>query len=191
MNCKRLADLCPRFHRSPTKFCPDLVSFTCWTLIELWSFVHLIQSLCPNFSRSRARSVFQLGIFLRALRPTHTVSRPARLYSALTDFFFFQNVIAVFVFSDRGVKMLVKCLQICARVFIDRPQNCAQTSFRSCPGLRPNFGHSRSKLCPIMCRSRTKLCPNFGRSRARLCPISFATCHIPNPAGMKSTDITR
>ena len=83
--------------------------------------------------------------------------------------------------------MLVKCLQICARVFIDLPQNCAQTSFRSCPRLRPNFGHSRSKLCPIMCRSRTKLCPNFGRCdvtlRARLCPISFAPCPFPNRAG--------
>ena len=102
---------------------------------------------------------------------------------ALPDYTEPQNVIAVFVFSDRGVKMLVKCLQICAHVFIDRPQNCAQTSFRSCAGLRPNFGHSRSKLCPIMCRLRTKLCPNFGRSRARLCPISFAPCPFPNLAG--------
>ena len=79
--------------------------------------------------------------------------------------------------------MLVKCLQICAHVFIDRPQKCAQTSFRSCAGLRPNYGHSRSKLCPIMCRSRTKLCPNFGCSRARLCPIYFAPCPFPNLAG--------
>ena len=39
-----------------------------------------------------------------------------------------QKVIAVFVFSVRGVKMLVECLQICAHVFIDRPQNSAQTS---------------------------------------------------------------
>ena len=79
--------------------------------------------------------------------------------------------------------MLVKCLQICAHVFIDRPQNCAQTSFRSCAELRPNFGHSNSKLCPIMCRSRTKLCPNFGCLCARLCPISFAPCPFPNLAG--------
>ena len=94
----------------------------------------------------------------------------------------FQHIIAVFVFSDRGVKMLAKCLQICAHVFIDLPQNCAQTSFRSCAGLRPNCGHSRSKLCAIICRSCTKLCPNFG-SRARLCPISFAPCPFPNLAG--------
>ena len=79
--------------------------------------------------------------------------------------------------------MLAKCLQICAHVFIDRPQNCAQTSFRSCAGLRTNFGHSHSKLCPIMCRSRTKLCPDFDCSRARLCPISFAPCPFPNVAG--------
>ena len=79
--------------------------------------------------------------------------------------------------------MLVKCLQICAHVFIDRPQNCAQTSFRSCAGWRPNFGHSRSELCPIMtCRSRAKLCPNFGCSHARLCPVSFSPCPFPNLA---------
>ena len=81
------------------------------------------------------------------------------------------------MFSDRGVKMLVKCLQTCAHVLIDCPQNCAQTSFCS-----------RSKLCPIMCRSRTKLCPNFGHSRARLCPISLAPCPFPNPAGTPSCD---
>ena len=112
------------------------------------------------------------------LAPCPIIQHPARIF-----FFFLQYLIAVFVFSDKGVKMLVKCLQICAHVFIDRPQNCAQTSFRSCTGLRPNFGHSRSKLCPIMCRSRTKLCPNSGRPRARLCPISFAPCLFPNLAG--------
>ena len=63
---------------------------------------------------------------------------PPQLYSALPEFkgkkkfgfkffFFFLSVIAVFVFSD-SVKMLVKCLQICAHV-IDRPQNCAQDLF--------------------------------------------------------------
>ena len=87
--------------------------------------------------------------------------------------------------------MLVKCLQICAHVFIDRPQNSAQTSFRSCAGLRPNFGHSRSKLCPIMGRSRTNLCPNFGCSRARLCSISFAPCPFPNLAGTLDCRILR
>ena len=142
--------------------------------------------------------MFQLGLFLRALRPARTGLRPARFTRAMLEFtekkknyqknnifFIFTKFIffAVFVFSFMGLKMLVNRMQICAHVFIDRPQNCAQTSFRSCAGLRPNFGHSRSKLCPIMCRSRTKLCPNFGRPRARLCPISFAPCPFPNLAG--------
>ena len=64
--------------------------------------------------------------------------------------------------------MLVIFLQIGAHVFIDHPQNCAQTSFRSCAGLRPNFGHSR----------------------ARLCPISFAPCPFPNLAGTLSVMYT-
>ena len=74
-------------------------------------------------------------------------------------------------FQTADVKNLVKCLQMCAHVFINRPQNCAQTSFCS-----------RSKLCPILCRLRT-MCPNFGHSRARLCPIYFAHCPFPNLAG--------
>ena len=48
---------------------------------------------------------------------------------------------------------------------------------------RPNFGRSRVKVCPILCRLRTTLCPNFGCSRARLCPIYFAPCPFPNLAG--------
>ena len=75
------------------------------------------------------------------------------------------------MFSDSRCKNACNCLQICAHVFINRPQNCA------------SLGHSRSKLCPILCCLRTKLCPNFGRSYARLCPISFAPCPFPNLAG--------
>ena len=33
-----LADLCPCFHRAPTKLCPDLVSFMCWIATEFLSF---------------------------------------------------------------------------------------------------------------------------------------------------------
>ena len=72
MNCKLLADLCPCFHRSLKKLCPDLVSFACWIVPEFWSFtcksdlviralncvwffVRLRTKLCPNFGRSRAR----------------------------------------------------------------------------------------------------------------------------------------
>ena len=51
--------------------------------------------------------------------------------------------ISVFVFSDSW--WTVQCLKICAHVFIDRPQNCAQISFRSRAGLCPNFGRSRVK----------------------------------------------
>ena len=114
--------------------------------------------------------------------PCPIIQRPTRIWKKKKKKLF-TNCNCYFVFSDRDVNMLVKCLQICAHVFIDRPQNCAQTSFRSCAGLRLNFGHSRSKLCPILCRSLTKLCPNFGFSRARLCPISFAPCPFPNLAG--------
>ena len=114
--------------------------------------------------------MFQLGIFLRALRPARTVLRPAQLPSAAPKLFgkkqkklfiYLPNVIAVFVFSDSRCKNACNCLQICAHVFINRPQNCV------------SLGHLRSKLCPILCRLCTKLCPYFGRSRARLCPIYF------------------
>ena len=66
--CKMLADFCPCFHRSPTKLCPDFVSFArsftrksvparlgrsrsklCPILSRLRA------KLCPNFGRSRAR----------------------------------------------------------------------------------------------------------------------------------------
>ena len=35
MNYTMLADLCPCFHRLPTKLCPDLVSFACWIVPKL------------------------------------------------------------------------------------------------------------------------------------------------------------
>ena len=38
MNCTMLRDLCPCFHRSPTKLCPDLVSFACWIVPEFLAF---------------------------------------------------------------------------------------------------------------------------------------------------------
>ena len=63
--------------------------------------------------------------------------------------FFFNyllNVIAVFVFSDSRCKNAYNCLQICAYVFINHPQNCAKTSFHSRAGLYPYFGRSRVKV---------------------------------------------
>ena len=83
-------------------------------------------------------------------------------------FFFLQNVIAVFVFSDRDVKMLVKCLQICAHVFIDCPQNYAQTSFRSCAGLRPNLV-IRALNCARLCVVRALNCARILVVRALDC----------------------
>ena len=71
-------------------------------------------------------TVFQLGIFLRVLRPARTVLHHARLSSGLPKLF-----IKKIVFSDSRCKNACNCLQICARVFINRPQNCAQTSFHS------------------------------------------------------------
>ena len=52
-----------------------------------------------------------------------------------------------------------------------------------------SLGHSRSKLCPILCRLRAKLCPIFRCSRARLCQISFAPCPFPNVAGTLSNGV--
>ena len=71
-------------------------------------------------------SVFQLGIFPRALRPARTVLSPARFTQrpARMKFYlfsFFVCVIAVLCFQTADVKMLVKFLKICAHVFIDRP----------------------------------------------------------------------
>ena len=128
--------------------------------------------------------MFQLGLFLRALRPARTGLRPARFTRALPEFkkkkklkkkkinfvLFLQNVIAVFVFSDSRCKNACKMHADLCPCFHQSP-------------TRPNFCRSRIKVCPILCRLRTKLCPNFGCSCARLCPISFAPCPFPNLAG--------
>ena len=69
--CKMLADLCPCFHQSPTKLCPDFVLFACWIVTKLLFtsksglgrsrsklcpiLCRLRTKLCPNFGRSRAR----------------------------------------------------------------------------------------------------------------------------------------
>ena len=41
-----LADLCPCFHQSPTKLCPDLALFACWIVTKCWrsriSVPHLV-----------------------------------------------------------------------------------------------------------------------------------------------------
>ena len=65
-------------------------------------------------------TVFQLGIFLRALRPARTVLRPVRLSSALPK-----------LFKKKKKKRKKKEIVYQSA----RPQNCAQTSFHSRPGL--------------------------------------------------------
>ena len=85
------------------------------------------------------------------------------------------------MFSDSRCKNACICLQICAHVFINRPQqNCAKTSFtrKSVPHLVVRV----LKPCPVLCRLRTKSCPNFGRSRARSCPNFFCTLPFSQPS---------
>ena len=128
----------------------------------LSSFISLRTADTHSASRTcwLLSSVFQLGIFYEGPAPCRTVLRLPDVSSALPKlfirnknpcskflYFYLQNAIAVFVFSDIRCKNACKCLQICAHVFINRPQNCAQTSFRSRAGLRPNFGRSRVKVC--------------------------------------------
>ena len=74
------------------------------------------------------------------------------------------------MFSDSRCKNACKMLADLCSCFHQSP-------------TRPNFGRSRVKVCPILCRLRSKLYPNFGCSRARLCPVSFAPCPFPNLAG--------
>ena len=55
------ADLWPCFHQSPTKLCPDLVSFACWIVTKFWSFTrksrlgHSRSNLCPILGRLRTK----------------------------------------------------------------------------------------------------------------------------------------
>ena len=101
--------------------------------------------------------------------PCPICTRPARI-KKINFVLFLQNVIAVFVFSDSRCKNACKLLADLCPCFHQSP-------------TRPNFGRSRVKVCPILCRLRTKFCPNFGCSRARMCPIYFAPCPFPYLAG--------
>ena len=129
-------------------------------------------------------SVFQLGIFLRALRPARTVLRPARLSSALPELFikkkkiilffqiylfiYLQNVIAVFVSSNSRCKNACNCLQICASVFINRPQNCAKTSVSFASWIVTEFWSFTRKSVPDLV-IRTLNC-------ARFCVVCALNC---------------
>ena len=175
-------------------------------IFKLPYYEPILRSIIDWFGQTYDCSV-PAGIFLRALRPARTVLRPARLYSALPELFlnkikyififlYLQNVIAVFVFSDSRCKHACNCLQICAHVFINRRQNCAQTSSHSRAGFRivtEFWSFTRKTVLHLVIRALNcarfcavcsiRLCPNFGRSRdTRLRPISFAPRPFPNPA---------
>ena len=85
----RACDICPlntpirrpRFVRTRRGVRADLYRAHCTDVYRARGRVH------AELHRARApTSVFQLDIFLRALRPALTVLRPARLYSALPEF---------------------------------------------------------------------------------------------------------
>ena len=58
-------------------------------------------------------------------------------------------VIAVFVFSDS--RRTVNCLQICAHVFIDRPQNCAPDPVSFACWIVPEFWSFARQIVPNFC----------------------------------------
>ena len=103
-----------------------------------------LESRCPRHSILvhiyTYTTVFQLGLFMRALRPARTGLSPARFTCALPQykikkliyFLFLQNVIAVFVFSDSRCKNACKMLADLCPCFHQSP-------------TRPNFGRSHVK----------------------------------------------
>ena len=118
------------------------------------------------------------------MHPT-TVLYIGALPEFLKKYIIFVHIFSVFVFTQ------LQCLQICAHVLFDRPQNCTQILFRSRAGLCSNFGRLHVKMCPIFYRLRTKLCSNFRRSHTRLCLIFFApSLFLPNLAGTLNNEIT-
>ena len=77
------ADLCRCFHRSPTKLCPDLVSFVCWIVTEFWSFTCksvldlVVRALnCARFCVVCALNCAQILVF-RALDCAQFLLHPA------------------------------------------------------------------------------------------------------------------
>ena len=70
------ADLCPFFHQSPTKLCPDLVSFACWIVTEFWSFTRksvpdlVVRALnCARFCVVCALNCARILVFRARLCP--------------------------------------------------------------------------------------------------------------------------
>ena len=99
-------------------------------------------------------SVFQLGIFLRVLRPYCLASCPNSLAPCLIYIAPCPNII-FFFFNTHN---------FCFCVF-RQLMNCTMLA-----DLFPCFHRSATKLCPDLIRARARLCPNFGRSRGKVCP---------------------
>ena len=82
-------------------------------------------------------TVFQLGIFPRAVAPARTALRPARIGENKKKYFYFcilQNVIAVFVLSDSRCKNACKMFaDLC--LFSSIVYKIVPCSFRSRVGL--------------------------------------------------------
>ena len=125
-------------------------------------------------------AVFQLGIIcLRVLCPARTVLFIAPCPNYLfkqkliekTKILNLKNVIAVYVFSDSRCRNACKCLQICAHVFVNRSQNCAETSF-----------HSSAGLCPILCFVCALNCAGILVVRGLDCAQFFCTLPFSQPS---------
>ena len=124
--------------------CQNLILALQITLFIRYSFflqrqlAHICLDECTLHIIIKIVSVFQLGLFLRELRPARTGLRPARFRCALPElkktqniyFLFKKNVIAVFVFSDSCCKNACKMLAVLCPCFHQSP-------------TRPNFGCSR------------------------------------------------
>ena len=69
---------------SPTKLCPDLVSFACWIVPEFWAFArksgHSLSKLCPIFCRLRTKLCPNFGRLRAKLCPLSFAPCPFIVY---------------------------------------------------------------------------------------------------------------
>ena len=123
--------------------------YSLWKLITMYNvhniiivllphFLHRvpIDAQCSSYAYFRGRCVLPV---LSCTLPDYPAPCPnylkTKINFSIFYFFYLQNVIAVFVFLDSQCKNACNCLQICAHDFINRPLNCAKTSFHSHAGL--------------------------------------------------------
>ena len=125
-----------------------IIYIIAYTLYILHNVHNVMLLVVPSqFNLYNAVTVFQLGIFPRALRPARTVLRTARFTQRPAQknyIFFLQNVIAVFVFSDSRCKNACKMLA----------------------DLCPCFHQSPTKLCPYLVSFMFWIVTKFWLSRA-------------------------